>query len=268
MLVRITASLLALGVLAAACGGPSERHCGGESAWDGTCVLRGVNKLRQAEFPVPHVVIEALYEPQQSPSSPNFTPPAIRQEFKVMASQELELRAWLEKNASASCHMDAPPPGSCDPGQMRVDVPTFAATGQTPANEVHGCAQIESQATQDKLSELGKNASPMPEVMNFGENSAEATPEVQQAVTAVAQRIKSNPGIECVAVVGQISPGEPAALAGARASTVRHLLETAGVEPSRLLSITITEQVYGMGASGPVADPTKRRATLRVLLQR
>ena len=216
---------------------------------------------------MPHVVMEGLYEPQQNPQSPNFTPPAVRQEFKIMASQAAELQAWLEKNPRVPCHMAAPPPGTCDPGQMRVDVPAFVATGETPANQVHGCAQIESQATQDKLQALSKNAAAMPEIFGFGENSSDPTSEAQQTAQSIAARLKQNPGIECIAIVGQISPGEQPALANARAATVRRLLEAGGVESSRMITITVTEQVYGTGTAAPPPDPTKRRATLRVLLQ-
>ena len=86
--------------------------------------------------------------------------------------------------------------------------------------------------------------------------------------SAVAGRMSSTPGIECVAIVGQISPGEQPALAAERARTVRQLLETGGVAGSRLTTVIITEAVFGTGTGGPVVDPQKRRVTLRILLKR
>lgn len=262
---------LLLGSLAtghAACGGPSERHCAAEAPWDGNCVLKSIVKLREAEFPVPHVVLEVVYEPQQSSSSPSFTPPAVREEVKILASQEAELRAHFEANAMAQCHMAAPAPGSCQPGRMSVNVPAFQATGATPAQAIAGCAQIESQATQDQLPALTQGKTQIPDVFAFAESSAELTPEAVQAAARIAQKLRDTPRIECVAVVGQVSPGESPALAQERARKVRDLLLTGGVEAARLTTIAITQQVYGAGTTAPPPDPEKRRATLRVLLER
>jgi len=260
------AAFLLLGF--AACGGPSEKHCAAESEWSGTCVLKSVAKLREAEFPVPHVVLEVIYEPQQSPSSPNFTPPAIREEVKILASQELELRAHLERNAQVTCNMAAPAPGSCQPGPMAVSVPPFTPTGATAASEVHGCAQIESQATQDNLPALSQNTTPIPETFSFADSSSEVPPDGVQAASRVAARLRDNPAIECIAVVGQVSPGESPALAQERANRVRQLLVTGGIDAARITTVALTQQVYGAGTQAPPPDPSKRRAVLRVLLER
>jgi outer membrane protein OmpA-like peptidoglycan-associated protein len=265
------ARLLALGMALFlgqifACGGPSERHCAAEAPWSGTCTLKSVLKIRQVEFPTPHGIYEVIYEPQANPSNPNFTPPALREEIKVLSSQELELDAYFKQNQSASCQMSAPQQGSCQPGKVSINLPPFQPTGATPAQEVHGCAQLESQATQDKLPELSKKAQQMPEVIQFGEASSEASPEATQAVNAVAQRMKASPGIECVAIVGQISPGESISVANDRARTVRQLLIQGGVDPGRLTTIPVTEALYGGGTEAPPKDPTKRRVTLRILL--
>jgi outer membrane protein OmpA-like peptidoglycan-associated protein len=270
MLRRTIAGALASAAMISffACGGPSERHCAAESAWDGSCQLKGVTKLREAELPVPHAVYEALYEPQPNPSNPNYTPPAIRKELHVLGNQELELEAYLKQNEKVPCHMAAPAPGDCTPGQLALELPPFAPTGAQAANEVHGCAQIEHQATQDKLPELSKNAASMPEVFLFAESSARASDDAVRLANAVAARMTGSPGIECVAIVGQISPGEAPGLAADRARTVRQLLEAGGVAPGRLTTITITENVYGTGTGGPATDPNKRRVTLRILLQR
>lgn len=254
--------------LLGACGGPSESRCAAESEWNGNCTLKSVTKLREAEFPVPHVVMEAVFEPQQNPSSPNFTPPAIRQEFKVMANQEQELRGWLEKNSASQCQMAAPPPGSCQPGPTRVALPEFRATGATAAGEIHGCAKIESSATQDQLPSLQQAAAAMPDVFAFAESSAEATPDVAKAAGSAARRIAEDPGIECVAVVGQVSPGEPPGLAAERARKVRELLVGAGVDGARLTTISVAQAVFGSGTAAPPPDPNKRRVTLKVLLRK
>lgn len=253
----------------AACGGPSERHCAAESAWSGSCALKGITKLREAEFPVPHVVLELVYQPEENASSPGFTPPAVREEVKILAAQELELRTHVEQKAArVQCQMAAPAPGSCQPGPVSLAIPPFTPTGATAANEVKGCAQIESQATQDQLPAMTAGATPITEVFSFGESSAELGAESAQAANRVAQRLVETPSIECVAVVGLVSPGEPPGLAAERARKVRELLMTAGVEGARLTIISVTQQVYGAGSEAPPPDPAKRRAVLRVLLQR
>jgi len=251
-----------------ACGGPSERHCAADAPWSGTCALKSIVKLREAELPMPHVVLEVMYEPQQNASSPNFTPPAVREEMKILASQELELRAHFEANALAQCHMAAPAPGSCQPGRMSVNLPPFQPTGATPAQGIRGCAQIESQATQDRLPELTAGVTQLNEVFTFADSSAEPTPEAVQIAARIAQQLRDKPSIECVAVVGQVSPGEAPLLAHERARKIRDLLLTGGVEAARLTTIAITAQVYGSGTTAPPPDPQKRRATLRVLLER
>lgn len=251
-----------------ACGGPSERHCAAEAPWSGTCTFKSLHKIREVEFPAPHGVFEVVYEPQPNPASPNFTPPALREEIKVMSAHELELDAYFQRNQSAACQMAAPPPGSCQPGRMSINLPPFQPTGAAPAQEIRGCAQLESQATQDKLPELTKKAAQMPEVVMFAQASAEASPEATQVAAAIAQRMKATPGIECVAIVGQVSPGEHPAVANERAKTVRQLLLQNGVDAARLTTIAVTEAVYGGGTEAPPPDPQKRRVTLRILLAR
>ena len=251
-----------------ACGGPSERSCAAEGAWSGTCKLKSVVKIRHAELPVPHGIFEVIYEPQSNPSSPNFTPPALREEIRVLANQELELDDYFKKHETAPCQMSAPPQGTCQPGKVSIALPPFQPTGATAAQEVHGCAQSESQATQDKLPELSKNAQAMPEVMLFEQSSAVASAEVATAAQTAAQRMKSSPGIECVAVVGQVSPGEHPSVATERATAVRKLLLDSGVDPSRITTITVTAAVYGGGTEAPPPDPQKRRVTLKILLSR
>lgn len=251
-----------------ACGGPSERSCAAEAPWSGTCKLKSVVKVRHAELPVPHGIFEVIYEPQSNPSSPNFTPPALREEIRVLANQELELGDYFKKHETAPCQMAAPPQGTCQPGKVSINLPPFQPTGATAAQEVHGCAQIESQATQDKLPELSKNAQQMPEVMLFEQASAVAGAEVTQAAAAAAQRMKATPGIECVAVVGQVSPGEHPSVANERAKAVRDLLLKNGIDASRVTIVAVTAAVYGGGTEAPPPDPQKRRVTLRILLSR
>lgn len=251
-----------------ACGGPSQRSCASEAPWSGTCKLKSVIKIRHAELPVPHGIFEVIYEPQSNASNPNFTPPALREEIRVPAAHELELDDYFKKNETAPCQMSPSPQGTCQPGAVSINLPPFQPTGVTPSQEIRGCAQIESQATQDRLPELSKNAQQMPEVMLFAEASAATSPEIVLAAQTAAQRIKASPGMECVAVVGQVSPGEQAAVAAERAKAVRQLLLQNGVEPARLTTITVTAAVFGSGTEAPPPDPSKRRVTLRVLLAR
>lgn len=254
-------------VVVAACGGPSERHCGGESGWSGTCALKGVVKLREAELPVPHAVMQAVFEPQPNSTSPNYTPGSVMPEFKILANQEVEFREWIQKNQAVPCQMPTPAPGSCVPENVSLNLPQFQATGAVASSEVKGCAQIESSSTQDQLPALTEKAEQMPQVFLFGPSSSEANGDTLKAVDEAGKRLVGDPSIECVAIVGQISPDEQPQVADERARTIRGLLQGAGVDTSRMTTITINQALFGPGAV-KASEPEKRRVTLRILLKR
>jgi hypothetical protein len=251
----------------AACGGPSERHCGGETGWTGTCALKGIAKLREAELPVPHAVMQAVYEPQPNAQSPNYTPGSVMPEFKILANQEVEFREWIQKNQTVSCSMPQPAPGSCVPENVTLNLPQFAPTGAVASSEIKGCAQIESSSTQDQLPALTEKAEQMPQVFLFAPSSSEANGDTLTGVEEAGKRLVADTSIECIAIVGQISPDEQPQVADERARTIRGLLQGAGVETTRMTTITINQNLFGPGTV-KTSQPEKRRVTLRILLKR
>jgi outer membrane protein OmpA-like peptidoglycan-associated protein len=261
-----------LGTIAIACGpSANERPCSPES-WSGTCQLAAVRKVQEKEFPVPHIIVEAVYRPVQNAQYSGFTPGDTVQVHKVLANQELALRDHLDKQSTVACHLQAPPPGQCLPGTLAVSVQPFdslatasSETDTTP--KPAGCAQIESQATQDQMQRLGAATTTMPEEFQFERGSAEAPANASQMANQLAQRIRTNPRLECIAVVGQIAPGESQGLADQRARAIKNLLLENGVDPSRLMIITTTVSVFGSGSGPPPDEPDKRRVRLRVLLE-
>ena len=77
-----------------------------------------------------------------------------------------------------------------------------------------------------------------------------------------------DPGLECLGLVGQTTPGEPVALAEARARAVKQLLISLGVDSRRLLTIAANARVASSGTQAqPAIDPESRRVSLRVMLQ-
>ena len=185
-----------------------------------------------------------------------------------MASQEQALRDHLEHSMPAACHLQAPPPGTCVPGKLVVSVPPFDASrtaSTAPAGPV-GCQKIESSATQDTVrGDLG-GTSTMPEYFEFEANSAELGANAEPLVQGIAARMKANPTLECVAVIGQVSPGEQIGLADSRARAVKDRIAAAGVDPHRMVVISLTQSVFGSGTAAKPADAKLRRVSVRVIL--
>jgi hypothetical protein len=150
---------------------------------------------------------------------------------------------------------------------MALNLPPFAPTGAVASNEVKGCAKIESSATQDQLPALSEKAEQMPQVFLFAQGSAEANGDTLKAIDEAGKRLTTDASIECIAVVGQISPDEQPSVADERARTIRGLLQGAGVDTSRMTTITINQALFGPGAV-KASQPEKRRVTLRILLKR
>jgi outer membrane protein OmpA-like peptidoglycan-associated protein len=107
----------------------------------------------------------------------------------------------------------------------------------------------------------------LPERFRFDADSASPMPDAQPVAASVAQRLKADASLECVAVVGQVAAGEPLALAEARARAIKQLLISLGVDGKRLQTITLTASVFGPGAKPAEADAADRRVSLKVLLQ-
>lgn len=265
----LAALIVAAGFVA--CGpSASQRSCAPEQ-WQGTCRLTAVTKVQEKEFPVPHVVIEAVYTPQENPQYRSYTPPEVREYFKVLANQEAAVRDHVQRNAAVQCHLKPPPPGECLPGTVAMALPPFDATAATAQTDVApkpaGCAQIESQATQDQMGKVGASATQIPEEIQFERGSAEVPANAAELANQLAQRIRGNPRLECIAVVGQVAPGESQGLADQRARAIKNLLLENGVDPARLVIITANIPVFGAGSAPPPDDPEKRRVRLRVLLE-
>ena len=249
------------------CGGPSGSGCGPEQ-WTGRCSLRSLVKVREKEFPVPQVGYQAIYAPERNPAFPSFTPGEAVLEFNVLASQEGALQAHLQQNPSVECFAKPAPPGSCIPGEVAVNLPEFDPARSAPAEiVVKGCAQIDAASAQDRLPQMmsttGKEFS---ESFQFAENSSDLPQGAEDLASRMAAQISSDPTLECVAIVGEMSYGERLITAAERARNVLRLILNRGVDPSRLTTIVPTTPLSG-GATETVANPAERRVRLRVLLR-
>jgi outer membrane protein OmpA-like peptidoglycan-associated protein len=101
----------------------------------------------------------------------------------------------------------------------------------------------------------------------FAVGSSALSPDATSTANAVAKRMASEPSLECLGVVGQISPGESPSLAEARARAVKQLLISLGVEAKRLQTIAATASVFGPGSKAQAEEPDSRRVSLSVLLK-
>jgi hypothetical protein len=226
-----------------------------------------VVKVREAELPAPHVVLEVMYTPQQNPQIPNFTPGEVRQEHTVVANQEQAFREHLTKSSPLACHVQLPPAGTCAPGNLVVSVPQFVPsdTAMGPQGP-GGCAQIESQAAQDSVRQQLGSGEALPQVFRFEESSAQLPSDASQLVSAVATQLSGDAEIQCVAIVGLFSPVESLSVANERARAVHQALLSAGIDPSRLTVIPATQAVFGAGTARQ-PDPEKQKVNLRILLR-
>jgi len=231
------------------------------------CVLSGLTKVEEREMPLPWVVYEGVYTPQNNASSPQFSPAEVRMRFGAPAGSELALKNQLNEQAAVPCHAPITP-GTCLPGTVVADVEPFdpARAATAAPVRVTGCAAIDAASEQDRLNQSYDPTQTIPERFTFDEGSAELGKEAQDTANAIAKRIALDANLECVGVVGQISTGESAALAEARARAVKALLESLGVDKSRLMTIALTSRVYGPASNPLPPDPGTRRVSLSVLL--
>jgi outer membrane protein OmpA-like peptidoglycan-associated protein len=266
--MRLVRGLFAA-LLSWACASGSSPRCQVES-WEGECQLASITKVEDAEFPTPHVVLEAVYRPVANDRYPDYTPGALTKKTWAKAQHELPLYDYLEAHPRVACRTETPTSSACVAPTVTVAIADFdaeAAARATAAPPVTGCAQIEATSTQDKLQGGQTTQTFVSQRLQFAVNSAELPANAGSVTAEVAQLLKSKPSIECLGVVGQISMGEPPALAETRAKAVRDLLGTHGVELSRLLTIGVTAKVFGNGARPEQADPADRRVSFTVLLE-
>jgi outer membrane protein OmpA-like peptidoglycan-associated protein len=240
-------------------------------AWEGECQLASVTKVEDAEFPIPHVVMEAVYRPIANSQHPDFTPGALAERTMAKSQYELPLYDYLESHPRVACRTEAPQNGACVAAKIAIALPPFdpeAAAKASPAPAITGCAQIEATSTQDKLQGGQQTHTFVAQRIAFAENSAQLPPEADALAGEVAQLLKSNVNIECLGVVGQIASGEPPALAEQRAKNVRDLLGAHGISVTRLLTIGVTAKVFGAGSRPAEGEAKDRRVGFSVLLER
>ena len=184
-----------------------------------------------------------------------------------MANQEIAARAHLEGHSPAQCRMQPPPPDTCVPGKLALNIPPFQAVGGDTVQGPTGCAQIENQGTQDHVQgDLGASET-LPEFVVFSEGSAKIEDNASPLVQALAGKLASASDVECVAVVGQIAVGEAHALAQQRAQAVKEALVATGIDASRLMTIAVTQNVFGTGTER-IVDPNARKVSLRIVLRK
>jgi outer membrane protein OmpA-like peptidoglycan-associated protein len=272
---RVLGSAAVFWALGAGCAGQTAARADcATSAWSGTCTLHALTKVEDRELPIPYVVYEAIYTPQASPQYPQFTPAEARLRFGAPAQYEFALQDHLKAQASVTCQSPVAQ-GSCVPEGIVANVVPFDADHANVAPPPHatGCAAIEAASEQDRLNKSRDAAVVIPERFVFDADSSALAAEATPIASAVAQRMLADPTLECVGLVGQIAPGESASLAEARAHGVKELLVSMGVERGRLLTISVTANVFGPGARpldkapGTRTEPSTRRVTLSVLLK-
>jgi outer membrane protein OmpA-like peptidoglycan-associated protein len=267
---RATRIAICLAFLVSCAKSQTTSHCA-EERWEGECQLMSVTKVEDKEFPVPHVVMEAVYKPVPNAAYPSFTPGALAERTLVKSQYELSLYDYLEGHPRVACRATAPASGACVAPKLSIALAPFDAEAAASANAappVTGCAQIESSSSQDGVRAAQAASTVVPQRLAFAEGSAELPPDADALTGEVAKLLREKTTIECLGVVGQIASGESPALAEQRAKAVRDLLGAHGVPLTRLLTIGVTAKVFGNGSRPDVADPADRRVSFSVLLER
>jgi outer membrane protein OmpA-like peptidoglycan-associated protein len=261
----VTMAALAFGCAKSA----TVQQCAAE-AWQGECQLDSVTKVEDAEFPIPHVVMEAVYRPIPNASYSSYTPGALSQRTMTKAEYELPLYDYLEQHPRVGCQAEAPVTGACVAPKIVLalapfDPATAAKTNAAPA--ITGCAQIEATSAQDRLQGGQSTQTFVSQRVLFTDSSAQLPADADAIASEVATLLTAKPSIECLGIVGQIASGESPALAEERAKAVRDMLAAHGVAQSRLLTIGVTAKVFGTGSRPAEADPVDRRVSFSVLLE-
>ena len=266
MSFTLLVSALALNASVGCAATSSSRQPCPSDTWSGMCVLSGLTKVEEREMPVPWVVYEGVYTPQNNAQYPQFAPPEVRLRFGAPAGSEQALKTQLSAQAAVPCHAPMTA-GVCIPGAVVADVAPFDPnrTASSPTH-VTGCAAIEAASEQDRLNQSYEPSNAIPERFVFDEGSSTPGPAANDTASAVAKRLTADQSLECIGVVGQISSGESAALAESRAHAIKALLESLGVDKGRLMTIAVTARVFGPSSNPQPPDPSNRRVSLKVLL--
>src|SRR5690606_38795529 len=255
---------LALGVLAfgyAACGpANSAKRCMYEG-WTGACQLKGVTKVREIEsFPRAYAVFEIAYEPVASEDP--LSPPTTRFEVSIPAQNESELIAHVQAHAHAACRIDPTSEETCKQGKLQVSIPTFTPSEIAPAAPViAGCKQLEAAGAANPDFTAGRA---LEVEFTFAEGAGTPGPEAADAVKALADQIRGNPGWECIAITGFITYGESLGLAEVRARAIKKLMLDQGLDASRF--VTFAASIGTAQGEDRVARAEERRVKLKVLI--
>lgn len=264
------AALVAGAASLPACGGGTP-HCRPQH-WEGKCKLGAVRTVRITEaFPRSYVTIQASYEPQPNASSPALTPAEVRQEFRIPADQEDQLRDHLKNNALLPCQETDLSDETCSPGKVQVAIPAFQPKKTEVAAQTGGprnCQLLDTEgASQDKP--LKPDQLPgiqLPRQLLFATGSAEVDAAVKAMLSQVAQTLSAHPEVQCLALTGHVAAGESSLLAQQRARAVRDALLQLGVDGTRLVSFGGAVPLYGEQAQERTADPKDQNVSLSVLL--
>jgi outer membrane protein OmpA-like peptidoglycan-associated protein len=270
---RVSGGLALFGALVAVVGAgcasqtPARADCA-TRAWAGSCKLRALTKVEDRELPIPYVVYEAIYTPQPNAEHTNYTPAEVRLRFGAPAQFEFALQDHLKAQPLVECQSPVAQ-GSCVPEGIVANVVPFDPDRAVVAVPPHatGCAAIEAASEQDRVNQSRNTGVVISERFVFGADSSALAPEATTTANAVAKRMLADPSLECVGLVGQIAPGEANQLAEARAHAIKELLVSMGVNRSRLLTISVTANVFGPGAKPLSDEPDIRRVSLSVLLK-
>jgi outer membrane protein OmpA-like peptidoglycan-associated protein len=269
--VRCIVAAFLVGAMALpACGGATP-HCRPQH-WEGQCKLGAVRTVRITEaFPRSYVTLQVSYEPQPNATSPALTPPEVRQEFRIPADQEDQLRDHLEHNALLPCQETDLADATCSPGKVQVAIPEFVPHKTQVAAEASGpknCQLLETEgSSQDKP--LKPDQLPgiqLPKQLLFATGSADVDAALQGTLSQIAQTLASHPELQCLALTGHVAAGESSLLAAQRARAVKDQLLKLGVDGTRLVSFGGAVPLYGEQQLDRKADPRDQNVALSVLL--
>ncbi len=264
--LRATVALSTAAFVAAAVGGgcassrSTTEPC--TPPWSGTCTLRQVTKLGERSAPVPLVIYEGLYEPQGAPNSV----PMARVTVEARAVYAGDVKAYFHAQPEVSCEQLVD--DQCFPGALSVRLSPFTPPTEVAAPQVTGCARIEQESADYDASADDSGAETLPEQLLFEEGAVTQTAPGTSVLDALATRLKAEPNLECLAVVGMSASGESPGLAEQRARTVRNALIERGVEPGRLRTVSVTASLYGPNTRPENERAKDRRVVFRVLLSR
>jgi outer membrane protein OmpA-like peptidoglycan-associated protein len=255
------ASVTAVVSVLVACAGP---HSGGGCSyenWSGTCELRGVRTEKIVErFPQSYVIVEATYEPVSKGGQ--FSPPPFSKRVMTPAQFETDLTGFLRGQKSVQCSVDNPVGDPCAP-KMTAAVQEYVppSTPVVPTGPV-GCAKIEHSSGAPPV----PTTATLPGPFQFEASSSQETEQVKQLADEAARAIQRNPRIECVAIRGQSAPGEPFTLANERAQTVKRLLLSRGIDPTRVTLFEPTAPTYTASPDDQPVLAEHRRVHLAVVV--